>query len=561
LTLSITNPGVNTVALTGVTVNDPFPTGLEVDAAPAVGNSCSTGTFNPLAGATSVSVSGATIPVGTTCHFSVQVKVTTNGPKVNTTGAVTSTNGGAGGTATATIQACPPSITISPSTLPNGTVGTAYNQTLSASPSGGSPAYQVISGALPTGLLLNAASGQISGTPTTSGAYNFTIRATLFGSCTGDKAYTVTINPSGGCPTITLPALPATGMVGKSYSGSLVGTTPSGTYNFAVISGSLPPGVTLNNIFKVVSGTPNTAGTYNFTIRATRADGCTGSRAYTVMISPAMFAAMAGKAARNDYDGDGKSDLASWEPKTGRWTIRRSSDHALDELRLGEAGDVPASADFDGDRLFDLAVWRPADGRWLVRLSASGELLEGRFGAEGDTPLPTDYDGDGQADLALWRAAEGSWLIYFSGEDAERVIAFGKREHTPAPADYDGDGKTDLALFNPTTGRWLIRLSASGEEMEAQWGARGDAPVPADYDGDGRDDLAVWRGWTGEWFVRGSEGRREMRAVWSALIFGDAPAPGDYDGDGKADVAVWRVAEGRWLIAPSLNSSSSPRQR
>jgi len=562
LTLSITNPPVNTVALTGVGVNDIFPAGLEVDATPMVTNSCATGVFNPLAGATSISVSGATIPVGTTCNFSVQVKATTNGAKVNTTGAVTSGNGGAGGTATATLQACPPSITVNPASLPSGTVGTAYNQTLSATPGSPDCNFQVISGALPTGVLLNAATGQLSGTPTTSGTSNFTIRATCFGSCTGDKAYTVTINPSGGCPTITLPALPAMGMVGKSYSGSLAGTTPSGTYNFAVISGSLPPGVTLNNIFKVVSGTPTTAGTYNFTIRATRADGCTGSRAYTVMISPAMFAARAGRTARNDYDGDGASDLASWEPKTGRWTIRRSSDQALDEQQLGEPGDVPASADFDGDRSFDLAVWRPADGTWLVRLSASGELLEGQSGAKGDVPVPADYDGDGQADLALWRAAEGAWLIYFSSEDAERDIAFGKRDDLPTPADYDGDGKTDLALFRPTTGHWLIRLGASGEEMEAQWGARGDAPAPADYDGDGRDDLAVWRGWTGEWFIRGSEGQREMRAVWGALIFGDAPAPGDYDGDGKADVAVWRAAEGRWRVAAGPNSSASaPRQR
>jgi hypothetical protein len=134
-------------------------------------------------------------------------------------------------------------------------------------------------------LLLNSQTGVISGAPTAAGVFNFTIRASCANACTGARAYTVTINPSG-CPTITLPALPATGSVGSPYAGSLVGTTPAGAYNFTVTAGSLPPGVTLNNIFKVVSGTPTTAGTYNFTIKATRSGTtCEGVRSYTVRIT------------------------------------------------------------------------------------------------------------------------------------------------------------------------------------------------------------------------------------------------------------------------------------
>lgn len=59
-------------------------------------NSCSTGTFAPVAAATGISISGATIPVNTTCTFSVKVKGTIVGPLVNTTGNVTSVNGGNG---------------------------------------------------------------------------------------------------------------------------------------------------------------------------------------------------------------------------------------------------------------------------------------------------------------------------------------------------------------------------------------------------------------------------------------------------------------------------------
>jgi uncharacterized repeat protein (TIGR01451 family) len=114
LTLSITNPAANTVALTGVGVTDNFlPTapGLQVDTTPMANNSCATGTFAPVAGATSISISGATIPVGATCTFSVQVQGTTSGMKTNTTGNVSSSNGGTGDTASAVLNvASPPTI-------------------------------------------------------------------------------------------------------------------------------------------------------------------------------------------------------------------------------------------------------------------------------------------------------------------------------------------------------------------------------------------------------------------------------------------------------------------
>lgn|GEM_PF-2319167 len=67
-------------------------------------------------------------------------------------------------------------ITITSTTLPNGTVNTAYNQTL-ASTGGTTPiSWTVDSGILPPGLSLSS-SGTISGTPTTAGIYTFTVEA------------------------------------------------------------------------------------------------------------------------------------------------------------------------------------------------------------------------------------------------------------------------------------------------------------------------------------------------------------------------------------------------
>ncbi|MBI1766694.1 MAG: putative Ig domain-containing protein [Acidobacteria bacterium] len=88
-----------------------------------------------------------------------------------------------------------PAITVSPTSLPNGSVGTAYSQTITASGGGGTYAFSVSAGSLPNGLMLNANTGLLSGTPTAINTFNFTISATDTASdCVGSRAYSVTIN-------------------------------------------------------------------------------------------------------------------------------------------------------------------------------------------------------------------------------------------------------------------------------------------------------------------------------------------------------------------------------
>jgi Putative Ig domain len=88
---------------------------------------------------------------------------------------------------------------LSPSTLPDGTVGTAYNQTITASGGTAPYTFAVTSGALPDGLTLDSNTGVISGSPTVANTFNFTITATDSVGCTGSQAYTVIINPAGAC--------------------------------------------------------------------------------------------------------------------------------------------------------------------------------------------------------------------------------------------------------------------------------------------------------------------------------------------------------------------------
>ena len=176
-------------------------------------------------------------------------------------------------------------ISISPASLPNGVPGQAYSQTLSASGGAAPYTYSVISGALPSGLSLSSG-GALTGTPTTLGTSNFTVRATGSTGCTGSRAYSLTIT----CAGITLsPSSLPSGSRGTPYSATISATGGQPPYTFARTAGALPPGLTLS-AGGSLTGTPTQDGNYSFTVTATGAAGCQGSRAYTVVISSSCSA-------------------------------------------------------------------------------------------------------------------------------------------------------------------------------------------------------------------------------------------------------------------------------
>lgn len=279
-----------------------------------------------------------------------------------------------------------------------------------------------------------------------------------------------------------------------------------------------------------------------------------------------------GKPARNDFDGDGRSDIAVYRPSTGEWFVRTSStDFSVTgalTFQWGLPGDIPIPGDFDGDGRADVTVFRTSTSQWLIRYSSRGydatKLGTEQWGQTGDIPLAADFDGDGRAEIAVYRPANHSWFIRYSTRnyDATRrdVLEWGADGDQPVVADFDGDGKADVTMYRPSTGDWFTRYSSRSFEVAqytlSQWNHVRETPAAADFDADGRADLAMYLPASGVWSIRYST--RNYDAAQAASLTwglnGDTPVVDDFDGDGTADISVLRPGNGEWGILVSSHA-------
>jgi large repetitive protein len=157
--------------------------------------------------------------------------------------------------------------------------GVAYTDTLTAT--GGTTPYtwSVNAGTLPPGIALSSA-GVLSGTPTTTGSYPFTVN--VIDANNGIATASITLVVGAGL-SLTFAAPPG-GQVGVAYTDTLTATGGTTPYTWSVSAGTLPAGITLNASTGVLAGTPTAGGTSNFTIKVTDAAGQTATQATSITI-------------------------------------------------------------------------------------------------------------------------------------------------------------------------------------------------------------------------------------------------------------------------------------
>lgn len=154
-------PSILTTTLSAGTVGSSTSQTISAVGTAPLAFSLASGTLPPGRSLSSAGVLTGTYSTAGTYAFSVRC---TNG-----FGAVTQ-----GYTQTVNPSGTVPNVTTS--SLPSGTVGTAYSQTLAATGSA-TITWSIVSGALPSGLTLNGSSGAITGTPTAAQIGQFTARA------------------------------------------------------------------------------------------------------------------------------------------------------------------------------------------------------------------------------------------------------------------------------------------------------------------------------------------------------------------------------------------------
>jgi hypothetical protein len=174
-----------------------------------------------------------------------------------------------------------PGLSIQTQSVPGGTIGQPYSLQFAAvsvtntNPFQGTPAqptWSLASGSLPEGVTLSA-QGVLSGTPSAEGSWTFVVRATGGGGVSDTETETLTVRQ----PLVATSPFRGTalkGEVGIPYTAAVTARGGSGTFTYALGSGTLPEGLQLGTD-GAVTGTPTTPGRYTFGVRVSDSEGRT----------------------------------------------------------------------------------------------------------------------------------------------------------------------------------------------------------------------------------------------------------------------------------------------
>lgn len=246
--------------------------------------------------------------------------------------------------------------TILTSSLSGASYGAAYSQILSASSQDSDPvSWSLASGALPSGMNLNAATGAIAGASTEVGTAAFSVRATdgVNGlSSTAALSIAVIALP----PTISTSSLPS-GTTAIAYSKSLAASDPQSLpLSWSVSSGTLPAGLGLSSA-GLLSGTPAAAGTYAFTVRAADAAGAAATQALSLSValpSPPAIAttSLPGVLVGGSY----AATLSATDPQSLSVSWSLSAGTLPSGVTLGPAGVLSGAASATGTWNFTISA-------------------------------------------------------------------------------------------------------------------------------------------------------------------------------------------------------------
>jgi subtilisin family serine protease len=172
------------------------------------------------------------------------------------------------------------SLSVRTTDLPDGQVGETYYTILRASGGQAPYVWSISAGSLPDGLTLDSNTGSISGVPVTYGLSSFTVLVIDSNLAEGTQNLSITINPA---PLVIQTESLPDAQINQSYNQILQASGGIQPYDWTIVSGMLPPGISLNPN-GTISGTPTQQWKYTFTVEVSDTGGVKDSRSLTVFV-------------------------------------------------------------------------------------------------------------------------------------------------------------------------------------------------------------------------------------------------------------------------------------
>ena len=446
---------------------------------------------------------------------------------------------------------------------------------------------------MPDGLTLDAASGTISGLPTSGGTWYFEATVT---DATGARAFngilSIQINPSvpAGNPVPFLdqtlvPTVISPGSTDFTLNVSGAGFVSGATIDFDnqplkstfVDEGHLSAVVPATDIataktasITVVNPSPGggSSNAVNFQVGDTET-----TVAFAIAPNSPLGISISGPNAvvAGDFNGDGTPDLAitanlrvyvflgkgdgTFAPASG--SPFRVPSPPYDDFGSPETGPALAIGDFNHSGHLGLAVGLMQNmaaatffGNGDGTFTAAGTLA-GTRGGSLMSLVPADFNLDGDLDLVAASAGGGPSPVTLLGYGHGAFNSIVSNTANPiyglssAVGDFDGDGKLDLAV----DGSNILLGNGDGTFTPgASLDANGSFVAAGDFNGDGKLDLAVcdWNKNTVTILLGNGDGTFSASSP-PPIAVGSAPdaiVAGDFNNDGKLDVAVANSGDG-----------------
>ena len=186
------------------------------------------------------------------------------------------------------------------------------------------------------------------------------------GAAAQDKATaTLTLTVNAGTVTLTPSSLP-NAEVGLAYSTTVTASGGLAPYVYSISTGSLPAGVTIASGTGVLSGTPTTAATVTFTVKATDSEvpAVAATQSYTVTVEPTLAITTTSLPAANIGVSYTASLVATGGVSPYTWAVTTGNLPA--GLTLSSAGVISGTPTAAGSSTFTVTVTDSANN--VVRL-------------------------------------------------------------------------------------------------------------------------------------------------------------------------------------------------